>query len=124
MPSQGILLSVKPLTLLALLLALAGCASDPAPVEQLGLTEQAIEQARAVGATQTHESFSLALEKQRQAQADMLAKAYKSARLSAEQAELDARLAEAQVLSAKTRDQVVQQTARIERLRQQLKAAQ
>ncbi len=32
-------------------LALAGCANDPAPHEQMRLTEQAITQAKAVGAT-------------------------------------------------------------------------
>jgi hypothetical protein len=31
--------------------ALAGCATDPAPNEQIRLTEQALEQAKAVGAT-------------------------------------------------------------------------
>lgn len=103
---------------------LSACANDPAPTEQLNLSDQAIEQARAVGADDDVEAFRQALAKTRQAQADMLAKAYKPARLQAEQAELDARLAEAQVLTRKTRAQLAQQSVRVERLRKQLQAAQ
>lgn len=117
-------MSVNPLFLSLLLLPLAGCSTDPAPLEQLLLTDQAIEQARAVGATEQVEDYHLAVDKAAQARADMAARAYKPARLAAEQAELDARLAEAKVLSAKSLEQLAQQTQRVERLRQQVRAAQ
>ncbi|MCY1186240.1 hypothetical protein D9M73_270930 [compost metagenome] len=45
---------------------------------------------------------------------------YKNARMRAEQAELDARLAEAQVLTQKSQEQLTALDARINRLRKQL----
>ena len=87
-------------------LALAGCANDPAPREQMRLTTQAVEQARAVGADAQIEEMQLA-EKKR-------------ARVFAEQAELDARLAEARVLNQKSQKQLDELNARITRLRKQL----
>ena len=44
-------------------LALAGCANDPAPREQMRLTTQAVEQARAVGADAQIEEMQLAEKK-------------------------------------------------------------
>lgn len=117
-------MSVKFFPLLAALLIVAGCSSDPAPIEQLGLTDQAIEQARTVGATEQVEEYRSAVLKRQRAQAAMAARAYKQARLAAEQAELDARLAEAQILTRKTLEQLARQQTRVERLRQQVKAAQ
>lgn len=105
---------------LALSLLLAGCASDPVPNEQMRLTEQAIEQARTVGAGQTNEAFKLALAKFALAQKNMTEADYKRARVLAEQAELDARLAEAQVLRNNSEAQLRSMNAAIERLRQRL----
>ncbi|MGE8362036.1 DUF4398 domain-containing protein [Pseudomonas sp.] len=102
------------------LLALAGCANDPAPTEQLRLTEQAVAQARAVGATEQAEELRQAEDKLQQAQAAMTREAFKDARLLAEQAELDARLAEARVLTQKSQDQLRELNERINRLRRQL----
>lgn len=104
----------------AMLLALAGCANDPAPVEQLRLADQAVEQARGVGATEEVEAMKLAIQKLAQARANMADQAYKQARINAEQAELDARLAEDQLLTAKGQAQVKTLEARITRLRKQL----
>jgi len=103
-----------------LLLALGGCANDPAPLEQLRLTEQAVEQAKAVGASDDSEALKRANAKLLQARLDMADKSYKSARMQAEQAELDARLAEARVLTAKGQAQIELQNERIKRLRKQL----
>ncbi len=104
-------------------LTLSGCASnDPAPLEQMRLTEQALEQAKAVGATDDVAELKLAQDKYAAAQIAMTAESYKKARLLAEQAELDARLAEAQVLTQKRDEQVQALQARIQRLRQQLEA--
>ena len=101
--------------------ALAGCAADPAPNEQIRLTQQALEQASAVGANSDESSeLKLAEGKFAQAQADMADQSYKNARMRAEQAELDARLAEAQVLTRKSQEQLNVLNTRITRLRKQL----
>ena len=102
-------------------LALAGCANDPAPVEQLRLTEQAVAQARAVGASaEQSPDMKLAEEKLARAQKNMGEQDYKRARIFAEQAELDARLAESKVLTEKSKAQLADLSARINRLRKQL----
>ena len=54
----------------------------------------------------------------------MTSESFKSARMNAEQAELDARLAEAQVLTAKSEEQITQLNTRLNRLRKQLGEAQ
>ncbi|MBB2495066.1 DUF4398 domain-containing protein [Aquipseudomonas ullengensis] len=101
------------------LLALAGCANDPAPNEQMRLTTQAVEQARAVGAQQIEE-MQLAEAKLTRAEKNMGEEDYKRARVLAEQAELDARLAEAKVLTQKSQAQLDELNVRITRLRKQL----
>lgn len=106
-------------TVLALL-ALAGCASDPAPTEQMRLTEQAVAQARAVGANEQVAELKMAEDKLQQAQAAMADEAFKEARMLAEQAELDARVAEARVLTQKSQDQLAELNKRIDRLHKQL----
>lgn len=117
-------LRVKPLFTALALASLFGCANDPAPTEQLKLTEQAVSQAAAVGATDDEPDMATAQSKLAQARADTADKSYKDARVQAEQAELDARLAEARVLTHKSDEQVAQVNARLERLRKQLGAAQ
>ncbi|MFI8479007.1 DUF4398 domain-containing protein [Pseudomonas sp. NPDC078700] len=102
------------------LLVLAGCANDPVPTEQLRLTEQAIEQASAVGATAEDASMQLALSKQQLAKAALLDEQYKEARVLAEQAELDAREAESRVLASKSTEQLLEINKRINRMRKQL----
>ena len=59
-----------------------------------------------------------------QALADMADESYKDARMQAEQAELDARLAEARVLTQKSQEQLNVLNTRISRLRKQLAEAQ
>lgn len=117
-------MKLHPLPSLFALLALAGCAAAPAPVEQMRLSDQAIDQARAVGATEDTAEFKLAVEKMIQARSDMADKAFKDARLLAEQAELDARVAEAKVLTQKSQDQLAASHVRIDRLRKQLQEGQ
>lgn len=107
-------------TLALAVLALAGCANDPAPNEQMRLTAQAVEQARAVGADQEIEEMRLAEQKLARAEKNMGEEDYKRARVFAEQAELDARLAEAKVLNHKSQKQLDELNARIARLRKQL----
>jgi hypothetical protein len=100
---------------------LAGCAADPAPNEQIRLTQQALEQANAVGASADESpELKLAEDKFAQAKTDMAEQSYKDARMQAEQAELDARLAEAKVLTRKSQEQLNVLNTRITRLRKQL----
>ncbi|WP_413470174.1 DUF4398 domain-containing protein [Pseudomonas sp.] len=101
-------------------LSLTGCASDPAPTEQLRLTEQALTQAKAVGADEQVAELAMAEAKLQQALSAMQGNAFKEARMLAEQAELDARLAEAQVLTQKSQDQLNELNNQINRLRKQL----
>jgi septal ring factor EnvC (AmiA/AmiB activator) len=107
-------------TLVLALLALAGCANDPAPNEQMRLTAQAVEQARAVGADPQLEEMRLAEKKLARAEKNMGEEDYKRARVFAEQAELDARLAEGKVLNQKSQKQLDELNARLARLRKQL----
>ena len=118
-------MTIRPLFAALAVLALAGCAADPAPNEQLRLTEQALEQARAVGANADNiAELKQAENKLTQAVEDMAEESYKDARMQAEQAELDARLAEARVLTQKSQEQLNVLNTRITRLRKQLAEAQ
>ncbi|MFJ7885286.1 DUF4398 domain-containing protein [Pseudomonas sp. NPDC096917] len=114
-------MTIRPLFAALAVLALAGCATDPAPNEQIRLTERALEQAKAVGANADDmPELKQAENKLAQAQADMVEESYKDARIQAEQAELDARLAEARVLTQKSQEQLNVLNIRITRLRKQL----
>lgn len=110
----------QPLFAALALLALAGCAADPAPHEQLRLSEQALEQAKAVGATEEVPELKMADAKLERARANMVTESFRDARLRAEQAELDARLAEARVLTLKSQEQLTLLQSRVNRLRKQL----
>lgn len=118
-------MSIRPLFAAMAVLALAGCANDPAPIEQMRLTEQAITQAKAVGATADElPEMKLAEDKFNRAKGNMTDESYKNARMRSEQAELDARLAEAKVLTQKSEEQLNVLNTRIIRLRKQLGDAQ
>jgi len=108
------------LILAVAMLGLAGCANDPAPNEQMRISEQALEQAKAVGATDQVEELKLAEDKLARAKTNMLTEDYRDARMRAEQAELDARLAEARVLNQKSDEQLDALQSRVKRLRKQL----
>ncbi|WP_248920803.1 DUF4398 domain-containing protein [Pseudomonas entomophila] len=111
---------IQPLILALVVFSLAGCANDPAPNEQLRLSEQALEQAKAVGATDQVPEYKLAEDKLARAKVNMTTESYRDARMRAEQAELDARLAEARVLTQKSEEQLQVMQSRIKRLRKQL----
>ncbi|MCM8741169.1 protein of unknown function [Pseudomonas koreensis] len=118
-------MSIRPLFAAMAVLALAGCANDPAPNEQMRLTEQAIAQAKAVGATADDmPEMKLAEDKFNRAKGNMADESFKNARMRSEQAELDARLAEAKVLTQKSEEQLNVLNTRIIRLRKQLGDAQ
>lgn len=115
---------IRHLFCMLLMTAVAGCASDPAPTEQLRLTEQAMAQARAVGASEQTPALALAQERLAAATEAMKGERYREARLLAEQAELDARLAEARVLNDKSEQELAELHRRIARMREQLGALQ
>jgi HEPN domain-containing protein len=102
------------------MLMMSGCANDPVPNEQLRLSEQAVKQARSVDASEAYEELVQAESKLSAARVALQAGDNREARMLAEQAELDARLAEARVLKDKRQAQVDDLTRRIQRLRQQL----
>ncbi len=107
-----------------LLLAMAGCASDPQPTEQLQLTAQSIAQAKAVGATNDIESLKQAEAKLQLADQAVAQQQFKEARMLAEQAELDAREAEADYLVGQSEVRLQELNKQINRLRTQLRAQQ
>lgn len=109
----------RPLLATIAFAALVGCANDPAPIEQMKLTEKAVAQAKAVGAVDEPE-MQMAESKLGQARSEMINESFKAARMQAEQAELDARLAEARVLTEKSQEQITQLDTRLNRLRKQL----
>jgi chromosome segregation ATPase len=104
--------------------ALCACSAAPMPNVQLGLTEKALAQAEAVGATDQLGEYSLARGKLERARAAMQQRDYKQARVLAEQSELDARLAEAKVLTQKSDTQIADLNRQIDDLRKQLGALQ
>lgn len=117
---------IKP-TLFATLLALAlvGCASDPAPSEQVRLTEQTLNQVRALNISAAQSSWlQLAEDKFAAAQAAMAKGKHREARILAEQAELDARLAEAEHMQKTSQEQLSALQNNIQQLRKQLGALQ
>jgi hypothetical protein len=111
---------IKHLSYMLVLSAMVGCANDPAPTEQLRLTEQALTQARSVGASDQTPELALAKEQLTAAVAAMKDEDYRQARRLAEKAELDARLAEASVLNDKSQQELAELARRIARLRDQL----
>lgn len=118
-------MSIRPLFAAVAVLAMAGCATDPAPIEQMRLTEQAIAQAKAVGAAGDDvPEMKLAEIKYNRAKGNMADESFRNARMRSEQAELDARLAEAKVLTQKSEEQLNVLNTRIVRLRKQLGDAQ
>lgn len=114
---------LRVLTILAGLLV-TGCVNDPAPNAQMQLTEQAVVQASAVGADSQLLEMKQAQDNLRLAQKNMGEEDYKRARMLAEKAELDARLAEVKVLVAKSEAQMTELRGKITKLRKQLGAQQ
>ena len=116
---------IKPSLCAALALILAGCASDPAPSEQLRLTEQTLTQVRALNiSAEQSGGLKLAEEKFAAAQTAMTQGKHREARMLAEQAELDARLAEAEQMHHASQEQLHVLQGNIQQLRKQLGALQ
>ena len=81
---------------------MAGCASTPAPVEQIAASRAAVNAASSAGANEFAPlQLKSAMEKMGGAEHAMTEKNYLQARQLAEQAQVDAQLAEAKARSAK-----------------------
>lgn len=99
----------------------AGCASQPAPLEEMALARAAMNDAGSAGASEYAPiEFRAAMEKLNAAERAVGDKDYEQARLLAEQAEVDARLASAKARSEKARKaaDAVQENIRV--LRQEM----
>ena len=87
---------------LAAAIFMAGCASIPAPTEQMAISRTAINNASSAGANElAPQQLKSAMEKMGAAEQAMREKDYVRARQLAEQAQVDAQLAEATARSAK-----------------------
>ena len=83
---------------------MAGCASVPKPTEQIAVSKSAITNAvRAGGAEHAPVELKTAQDKMDQANRAMVKEDYEDARRLAEEAQVDARLAEKKAESAKAR---------------------
>ena len=86
------------------LAALGGCASTPAPVEQLAVAEAAVERANTTGTSENSAvELKVATNKLADAREAMASKDYELARRLAEQAEVDAQVAELRSQAARAR---------------------
>ncbi|MEO9038401.1 MAG: DUF4398 domain-containing protein [Gallionella sp.] len=86
----------------AVAIIMAGCASTPAPVEQMAVSRTAVNAASSAGANEFAPlQLKSAMDKMGDAEHAMTEKNYVQARQLAEQAQVDAQLAEAKARSAK-----------------------
>lgn len=96
-------------TSIATLLALAGCASAPIPTEQFAVSKTAIDSATTAGATEYAPlEIKTARDKLDAAQRAVDEKEYKKAAALAEEAQVDAKLAETKALSTKAKKSVAE----------------
>lgn len=92
----------RPALWLAAVFALAACASTPAPSAQLAVSTAAVASAGAAGGAETAPTeMRLARDKLARANAAMAAKDYDLARSLAEEAEVDAQLADVKARSGR-----------------------
>jgi len=85
-----------------------GCASVPAPTEQIAVSKMAVSNATSAGGNEfASAEMRAAQDKLERAIQAMTAKDYKNARLLAEQAEVDAQLAASKARSAKAQKAAV-----------------
>ncbi|HUX91009.1 MAG TPA: DUF4398 domain-containing protein [Gallionellaceae bacterium] len=88
----------------AVAIFMAGCASTPAPIEQMAVSREAVSNASSAGGNEfAPVQLNAAIEKMDAAERAMVKKDYLRARQLAEQAEADAQLAGAMARSAKAK---------------------
>ncbi len=101
--------------------SLAACASFPPPVEQMAVSRAAVGQATTAGApTLAPAEMALARDKLARAETAMTAKEHERALALAQQAQVDAQLAEAKAEAAKSRRAAEALTAASQALREEL----
>jgi hypothetical protein len=100
-------------------LMLAGCAGNP-PTEQFAVTESAVNDAVSAGGTEfSAVEMKAAQDKLKQAEIAMHDKKYDQARMLAEQAEWDARVAERKAQAMKAEQTVKDSQKGVQELRQE-----
>lgn len=100
---------------------MAGCASVPRPTEEIAVANSAITNAaRAGGAEHAPVEMTAAREKMDRANRAMAKEAYEDARRLAEEAQVDARLAEKKAESAKARKAAIAMGDDIRVLREEI----
>ena len=105
----------------AVAIFMAGCASTPAPIEQMAISRAAVSNASSAGGNEFAPlQLKSAMEKMDGAERAMTEKKYDQARQLAEQAQVDAQLAEATARSAKAQKaaDAIQEDSRV--LRQEI----
>ncbi len=109
------------LALLGTLLMLAACASTPAPVVDVAMSEASVTRASAAGgAALAPAEMTMARDKLERAKVAMAAQNYELARALAEESQLDAQLAEAKARSSKARKTANDDLEGIRALREEL----
>ncbi|WP_462378980.1 DUF4398 domain-containing protein [Pseudomonas sp. Marseille-QA0892] len=112
------------LAVLCVPLYLGGCATEPTPDVHLSLAQQAIAHADAAVAGGESDRLTLAREKFAQAQQHVVSDDFLGARFLAEQAAVDARVAELQALVQSEHKQSSHLRKQIAAARQELEALQ
>jgi len=105
----------------ATIIFIAGCANNPGPIEQMASSRAAVSSARSAGGSEYAPiQLKLAIEKMSGAEIAMTNKDYVLARQLAEQAQVDAQLADAAARSAKAQKaaDAIQEDSRV--LRQEI----
>lgn len=106
---------------LAALLFAAGCASVPAPTEQMALSRSAVSEAQSAGAPEfAPVEFRSAQAQLEEARTAFQRENYLAARRLAERAEVDAKLAETKARSAKANRAVAELRHGVEVLREEI----
>jgi hypothetical protein len=100
---------------------MAGCASVPKPTEQIAVSNSAITNADRAGGTEyAPVEMTAARDKMYRANQAMVKENYEDARRLAEEAQVDARLAEKKAESAKARNAAVAMSDQIRVLREEI----
>jgi hypothetical protein len=100
---------------------MAGCASVPKPTEQIAVSNSAITNAARAGGTEyAPVEMTAARDKMNRANQAMVKENYEDARRLAEEAQVDARLAEKKAESAKARNAAVAMSDQIRVLREEI----
>jgi hypothetical protein len=119
-PTTGALHRLLPAAALGALLLAAGCASEPAPREQLAVSRAAVERVSGPAAAEAADDVANARDKLARANAALAKKDFPLARQLAEQAEADAALADAKARSERSSEALGEVRKSLQMLRAEL----